>query len=569
MATFAGAARSDSPIASYGQAPEFEDVQAPWEVLASSNVASGLLDRNLPTTFQTRVISGSVRRRSTFDDYYNRIWLIPSVIDFGSLSSTQTALFTVWNAYLTPIEISSIDEPSDPSLTLSAPAVGVQYKPLQVRTGSLIASQDGDPSVDALFTFVFDNADYATMSVVGTRARFWEFAPNWDEGMDVTLEYRTEVQTSHKRKETRIAGRQTARKTVEYQSIVPQRVFRSMLGFMNSNQNRLTMVPEFSRGAHLAFDVAAGTAEIEVEETVDWLVVGQTVTLYAGGIAGYRSDLRKIISVTGNVAELSAAVDGDWSAGSKVYPVVSGYLSKSISASMLNNNTARLSISLEVSPGSEPVIDPGAPEFTFDGRELFLKRPDWSSTPTVNFESIRNDVDYGIGRTAHFFPVDFNSRMSKATYLGRDREDAEAFIRFFRRQMGQQGEFFMPTYTEDMIVKGSVDSLAFTLRVEGDSIARDFDDLSVYRHIIIFFNNGTHLIRRVETVGVINDIEGVDSGLVMSETWGIDFEADDVLLACWLPLWRFASDSLAISWLTDEVAQFAVNLKSLEYEEAE
>lgn len=569
MPTFPGVSKIESLFAVHGQAPIFSDIQAPWEILTPAGRATGTFDRNLPTTFLTRTISGSVRRRTTFENYYNRIWLIPSLVDFGNLSSTQSAGFTIWNAYLAPIEITGITEPSDTSLSLSDITVGEQFKPLQLRIGSVIAQQDGDPAIDATYTFTIDLGDYATMSVVGTRARFWEFAPNWDEGMDVTLEFRTEVQTSHSGKEQRIAARQTARKTVEYQSVVRQHVFRSLLGFMDSNQNRLTMVPEFTRGAHLAVAAASGSDTIEIEESVDWLVVGQTITLYEGDIAGYRYDLRKIIGVVGNVAELSASIDGNWPAGSKVYPVVSGYLANSIALPMLTNNTARLSISLQVSPGSEPEIDYGVPEFTFDGRELFLKRPDWSSTPTVTFESVRNEVDYGFGRIAHFFPVDFNSRLSKATYLGRDREDAEAFIRFFQRHMGQQGEFFMPTYTEDMIVKGNFDSSGSTLRVEGPYIARDMTDLSVFKHVILFFHDGTHIIRRVETVGLIDDAEGLDSGLVLSQPWGITFDETDVSLACWLPLWRFASDSLVISWLTDEVAQFAVNLKALQYEPAE
>lgn len=565
MPTFAGARRENQSLAVFGQGAESGDARSPWEVLEQEPRSGGAFSRSQPIVFLPRTIASSVVRRTTFDDYYNRIWLLPALLDLGSVSNTQTSQFTIWNAYLQPLQIASIGLPSDTSLALGGASVGMAFKALQQRTALLTAAQEGDPSIAAVFTFTFDNADYATLSVIGTRARFWEFAPNWDDGVDVTFEYRSEIITSYTRKEQRIANRQTARKKLEYQSIVPQHVYRSMLGFMNSNQNRLTMVPEYSRGAHLAVEALGGSSFIEVEEAVDWLVVDHTVVLYQGGIAGYRADLRKIIAVVGNTAELGATLDGDWPTGSKVYPVVSGYLPNSISASMLNNNTARIAIALDVLPGSEPVIDYGVPEEIYDGREVFLKRPDWSGTPTVGFEAIRDQVDYGYGRIDNFFPVPFNYRTSKVTYLGRDREDAEAFIRFFHRQMGQIGEFFMPTYTEDMIMKGTAETEGFTLRVEGLSVFQAFADSDVYRHVILFFVDGTHLIRRIDTIGQISDLSGDDSVLVMTESWGEDFAAEDIVLVCWLPLWRFSSDNLIVSWVTDGVAQFAVNMTSLEY----
>lgn len=561
MVTFAGAILPDLLLGPHGQPVEGWAGPAPWSIYHQVGQAgASTLSDGGPFTPTSRAIPDSAQHRSTFNDYYERVWTLPPSLALGDIVDDVTIRFHIWNAFLYPVEMSSASNDGDAGLSLPSPPVAQTWRALEILPVHLDVRGVGEDSIEGSLTFTFDNQAYSTMQIAGTRAGFWGSPPDWTNSFDVTLEYRTEVITSRSGKEQRIAARQSPRKSLSYRALMRAGAFRAFSGHMNRGQNKTSLVPEFSRSGHLALPASAGDLAIELEESADWLVPGQQIAIHAGDVSFFQADVRKIESVSGNNVTFDGLLSRDWPAGSKVYPTLSGYLPASISARMRTNNAAEVSMSLNVLPGSEFGVDPGLPAVQYDGRELFIRRPNWADAPTVDFQTTREEVDYGFGRIASFTPIDFNTRLNKLTYLGRDRDDADAFVRFFRRQMGQLGEFFMPTWTEDMAMKGSETSGSLTMTVEGTSVAEDFSDMSV-RDVIVFLDDGTYIVRRIASVA----LDGLDSEVTFTQAWGRAVGADEVLSIHWLPLCRFASDSLTISWVTDEVAEFAVNIKSLEY----
>src|SRR5690606_3636520 len=127
-----------------------------------------------------------------------------------------------------------------------------------------------------------------------------------------------------------------------------------------------------------------------------------------------------------------------------------------------------------------PVEIPEAPLVTFNGREVFLKKPNWRERISDNFLAGREAVDYGRGRIASFKMLDFVERTRRAIYLGRDRAELNAIYQFFLRRWGQQGEFYAPTWMEDIVPKTALASGQATMRVAGTDFHAAYADDTIH-----------------------------------------------------------------------------------------
>lgn len=517
-----------------------------------------------PVNFLPRNYIGA-RMRSYFEDYYERVWFVPTSLDFGPITATTSKQVYVWNAHLRPTTLNQITMPDDMTITLSGLTTPTTFHALGGAFFDVWVDANGQPSIDDEFTFQFLPVETVKLRTVGIRSRLWEFPPNWDNGFDVTLEYRSEIITSDSGKEQRRALRQTPRKSFSFNSLVHEDRFRRFIRHMSVWQQRSTIVPEFSRTARLADPAYNGFSSVSVETVPDWLKQGSLICL----MDRQRALLRTVEGVSGNVVSFSSSIEGDWIAGSRLFSASSGRLATSIQATQHTNRTATVALTFNADPGVEDWTDPAEPAVMHLGREVFLKRPNWGSSVSPEFAAVIEQVDYGVGRIDNFLPILFNDRLHKAEYLGVDVDDVREYSDFFRRQNGQVGEFFMPTFTEDLVIKVPSPASTANLRIEGSGTSDDYVNGTVYRDLIVFLDDGSYLLRHVQSIYQVDDADGNDSIIQVTEPWPIELSQYNIRQICWMPLWRLASDSMTIQYVTDEAAQFALNMKTLEYNDAE
>lgn len=501
---------------------------------------------------------------SYFNDYYDRVWIIPTVLDFGPITTDTSKLVFLWNAHLDRVRFTGFGVDDD-SLSINGLPTGVYIPALGGFNFSFVASAVGQPTIDAQASFSFSPTEIVNVAVTGIRARLWPWLPNWANGVQVTVEYRTEVITSDNGKEQRIAIRQRPRKNISESCIVNEGRFQTFKRQMNAWLGRSTIVADATRFGKLAVKATHGEPTLLVSEVEPWMVPEALIVLLEADSAC----LRTIRSVTDNEIELSATVEGNWLAGSKVFKAVAGHLGRNINSRQRSNNVAEVDLDFNSDPGYETWPEPPAAPATYLGRELVLKRPNWANGLENGYQSYREEVDYGRGRMDFFYPIEYNDLIMKATFVGRDYDDAQEMEELFHRMRGQQGEFFMPTFTDDITIINEPRALQSQLRIAGTQFSRDFARDTIHKNLIIFFANGTNLIRRVQDIFETSDSLGNDSIVQVTAPFGRDIDLKDIRQICWLPLWRFASDSLTMEYLTDEVAQFAINFKTLEFEVAE
>ncbi|MBK3745244.1 hypothetical protein G3A39_39355 [Paraburkholderia aspalathi] len=536
----------------------------PWGALKSLDGDVGAFISSQPANFLPRGYRGALMQ-SYFNDYYNRVWFVPTSLDFGPITTTSSKRVYLWNAHTRPTTLDEIVLPDDESITISGISTPATFKPLGGAYFTIWAAGDGQPSIDATFRFTFSPLEVVRLRTTGVRSRLWDFPPNWSSPYEVSLDFLSEIITSNSGKEQRRAIRQTPRKGFSFNSLVHGEKFRRFIRHMSVWQARSTVIPEFNRSTHLEIDLHAGQSGALVTKVPDWLVPGRLVVM----MDKERSILRTIDAVVGNSISFSSTIDGEWPKGSRIYSAAAGRLGTQLQGTQHTNRAMSVGLRFAVDAGREEWPSAGVPDVMHRGREVFLKRPNWQGSPTPEFTSVIDKVDYGWGRDDNFLPVDFNTRYHKGEYLGINTDDVESIINFFRRQYGQVGEFFMPTFTEDLEFKYDAPLGTANIRVDGFGTADDYVAGTVYRDLVVFLNDGSYLLRSVQSIYQVSDHLGDDSVIQVATPWPLDLNVNNIRQVCWMPLWRFATDGLTIQYVTNEKAQIALSMKTLEYHPGE
>lgn len=397
----------------------------------------------------------------------------------------------------------------------------------------------------------------------GDRSQAWLFEPAWPpsgQTYQITYEFKTEIITSRSGKEQRLALRSSARKSVSYQCLLAGDQFREFKDLMWHWQHRSFVLPELTRFVDSSEDQAADTASMTFGQIPAWVVPDASVMVMYQGF----TELRVVESVDGMTVTFRSMTGSVWPAGTRMYAALAGHMAPSLDAPRETNAVAQLGLQFTVDPLSEPRIAPAAATTMFQGREVFLKRPNWANRVDVQIAHDVQVLDYGRGPVARFTPVEFGFETRKANYINRNTAEAEAIRDFFFRMKGRQGEFYMPTWEYDFVPKTVAPVGTASLRVAGADFATAYGNSTVHRAMFVLMNNGEVLFREVLSVAAVTDAEGVDSLITIGEPWDRDIAQEGIVMCGWMPVWRFVSDNLVIEWLTNSVAQVSLNMMTLE-----
>lgn len=156
-----------------------------WAALPSPGAA--LLTGNYPVSTTPLARNGSIAT-SYYDDYYNRVHVIPRTLDIGNLLSVQTRQVSVWNAWLTSRALSAITESGTDGLTESGIVAPTTFAPLEERAFVITVDTAGPAAIDAEYVFVFVG-ESPRLSVVGHRVVVFGHPPNWSAPVVERLEW--------------------------------------------------------------------------------------------------------------------------------------------------------------------------------------------------------------------------------------------------------------------------------------------------------------------------------------------------------------------------------------------
>lgn len=533
----------------------------PRGLLDSVAPKTGAYATALPTDPNPYATAAGKKVTSYFDDYYNRIHFTPGRYDFGAVTSELSTNVVVWNAYVyQTVELLSTDIDGATGVTVD-PGAPWTFEPLAAHTFSMAIGASGLAVVDHAMLWQFDIPFTYEFGVTGTRAKEWPLSPNWEQSYKIAYSFKTEILQSRSGKEQRIALRTSPRKDVSYQSLaLGNAEFNRVKELLWAWQDKGFVLPELTRFVTSTLELLPGGSTMQVDDDALWLVPDSLVLLeYNGDTAVLVVESAAAGSVT-----FKAATAATWPVGTRVYAALSGFIGSDMQAIRVTNAVSRLEMRFAVSPLSEPWIAPPVAPATFNGRELFLKRPNWVQEVSATAQHAVDEIDYDRGGIYRYSPFEFGIETRRALYLGRDAAEAQLMLDLYMRMRGRQGEFYMPTWEYDIVPKEAVSPASAGLRVSGPGLVEGYAESSVHKAIFVMKQDGTLLFRKVLSVSLVTDGGGTDSLITVDSVWGTTFDASNIVMCGWMPVWRLASDDLVIEWVTSTVAQVQLTMQTLE-----
>ena len=171
----------------------------------------------------------------------------------------------------------------------------------------------------------------------------------------------------------------------------------------------------------------AGTLTVSiVGNAPDWLVPGESVALQHGldlapvtvASVGVPSDGRTIVTFT-------TALPKSFPAQSRIYPTVDVDL-LSATATAHTSEFAEMDWHLAVRPGEDEESF-GTPPAAWDERELWMRRPNWVTPPSLDFQQPIERVDYGVGAIGRYAPIKVAPRITQFSHLAVTRDESSQF----------------------------------------------------------------------------------------------------------------------------------------------
>lgn len=489
-------------------------------------------------------------------DYYYRIHISPQRLDLGNVVSAQTQDVFLWNAFLEPRTLVDIGGTDEGVLVSGQPDPPLLFPALKELTWQLTVTPDGQPVLDTVVTWVFDNGRDAGLRITANRIIAWAFVPDWGDGIDEVLSALTDVLQSEsavsQRRRLRLALRREFTGPMYAEGRERQLLDLALFGW----SDRIWSIPIWPDIQLLQEAIAADAAFIPCST--------QFLDFRAGGLAmlrgedAFTSETVEILDVLSNGLQLKRNTQQAWPAGSRLYPARAAQLLEEPTQRKLTDRLIEAEVRfLVVEPSDWPEWLPAT---LYRGYPVWARRPDETEDLTHAAERLRKTLDSGFAQ-----PLITDTARRALQVLGQRHVDlgreARALVRSFIYGMhGRQQAVWVPSHMDDLTLVATVSSVATTMDIANIGYSRFSAGKAGRRDIRVELWDGTVRMRRI--IGS-TEIDGQVERLALDSALGIEVQPHQVARISWMNLMRFESDVQRIQHMTDSegVAAWATAFK--------
>jgi hypothetical protein len=276
--------------------------------------------------------------------------------------------------------------------------------------------------------------------------RLWPFEINWSASLAMDLAFKTEVFQSRDGSESRSASRSNPRLKYEYQGSASSRKAQR-LRFAAQKLSDLPLVfgqPCYSE--ELTVELPDGGTVFSLAAIPLWLTVNSFIVLSTGK----RKTLAKVTSILGTAVTVDEPIAEGFPVGASVMSGFEFRVGGQLAINYPTNTVATATANLDGLVGLNYVPDEGSVGTVYEGKEVLDKKPNWATALVHGFTPSVDIVDFEYGRRAYDTFLGFIPQVHQAKYLGRDKGQTLDFVGFFMRQKGRRGDFFCPSWTDDL-----------------------------------------------------------------------------------------------------------------------
>ncbi|MEA1605730.1 hypothetical protein [Pseudomonas spirodelae] len=522
----------------------FEFIASPIAATDSVRRPGGaLLTTHWPVEANGHTVVAS-RLGAYLDDYYHRIHISPKRLDLGNVVSIQTTPVQLWNAHLTPRTLSSIEGAADGILVVGQPAPPMVFPALKELTWDVSVTPEGQPVLDTVVEWLFDNAETPGVRIAANRIIAWTFVPDWADGIRERLIASTDILQSEsavsQRRQLRLAPRREFSGPVYAEGRERQLLDLSLFGW----SDRIWSMPIWPDIQLLDVSLAADADFIPCAT--------QYLDFRDGGLAmlrgedAFTSETVEILEVLSGGLQLKRNTQQVWPAGTRLYPARAAQLLEEPSLSKLTDQLIEADVQFLVVEACD--WPEWLPTSLYRGRPVWDRRPDDSESLTHSAQRLRSTLDSGFAQPLITDTAKRALQMLGQRHLDLGRE-ARALVRSLIYGMrGRQKVVWVPSHMDDLTLVATVSALATTLDIAYIGYTRFSSGKPGRRDVRIELVDGSVFMRRlIGSTELSNQVERV----ALDSALGVEVQPQQVARISWMNLMRFESDEQEIEHMTD------------------
>lgn len=479
---------------------------------------------------------------SYFDDFYNRIYVIPATLSLGNITNAQVSQVEVWNAWLEPRTLQAVTVVDGDGITVAG-LVTTPATVLALRNmlWDVTVSTEGAAVLDATVTWDFDVGS-GNLAITANRIVPWVVPPDWANGVRERLEWLTDPLRSRTGVARKRQLRLAPRRGFDFDVIAEGRERRVLDALLFDWSARVWALPIWHDVQTLGGAVPMGATSISCRTAGFDFVDGGIAMLWTA-VSTY--EVVEVEAVGADGLILKRATTRAWARGARLYPIRIAWLQEWPQESAWTDAAGTRQVSFDVAePCDWTAVSPAA---LYRGIPVLEWRPDESEDPTSRYDRQvdRIDTDTGAVETIDWPGVAFR-HASHRWVLGNRSEHSDMRGLLYHLR-GQIAELWVPSWASDLQLVEAVAAAATVLVVDWCGYTRFGRQQSNRRDIRIELFNGTVLYRRI--VGSAETTE--TEQLAIDAALGIDVTAGQVRVISFMTLSEQASDAIELRHTTD------------------
>jgi hypothetical protein len=439
-------------------------------------------------------------------------------------------------------------------LILTQPgATPLIYQPFQEYVYELSVSTDGPPSVDAEYTFQFDNRDYV-LNVVGNRLVLFPFEP--DDGVVEQLQWMSDVIESYDGSEQRMSLRGAPRQRIEFDVFTEEgaqdTILRSLIFDWMSRVYGLPVWWEMRRlnSSHLAgadtLDVSTLYGDFRVEGLV--MIYQDEDTYEVIGIDAFDAT-----SIT-----LQSQLINSYTRKAVVMPVRTAYMAQQVQRSRTPTNVTRTSVAFTTINNVNIADTTG--QTTYLGKVLLDDANFISGDADESWEKRVTIIDAGTGLQYQISGTDrARMRQTKRWITRNSLQEVWRIRRLLHYLDGNRLSFYLPSGRNDLVLVQTIAADTATIRVERCNFTSLFKNRKPFSDLRVLLKDGQSFVRAITSSSVDGDSEGI---ALSASLLGVPITVEQVERVEFVSLVRISNDRAKLAHRYAGTSQVDINVIS-------
>ncbi|MFU8924892.1 hypothetical protein [Acinetobacter puyangensis] len=515
-----------------------------WPPHASivSDTTVSTLTTHYPVEANVRVIQ-YIKTQSYFDDYYNRIHISPSTLELGNVASEQVSTVNLWNAYLVPKTLQSIDGLQEGLNVSSQPTPPFIFSALQERAWDVSILPDGPSAIDVDLTWNF-GSDSAVLNITGTRIVAFGWLVDWTGSVKETYTWLTDILQSVTGYEQRRSLRLAPRINYEADLLLydKERQFfdLAMIGW----GAKTFAVPVWPQQQWLKTAHAIGALTIYCDTTYRNFRANRLAVLR--GETAFQNETVEIESVLADRLILKRALQNNWPAGTCLSPAVTAQLNSYPQLTKRNDRMMRTTVSLDV---TEPVDhDEYIPSITYRNYPVFAIAPNETNDLTHSHERLLQELDSSTGLKLRNDPAKAAFGLYQYAWLTYGRLEQYQLKGLFHALRGSQKAIWLPTFSDDLTLTAIITANSQYMDIAYCGFTRFALGQLGRQDIQITLKNSDVLYRRITAA---TEVSSTTERLAVDGSFTARINPADVIRISFMSLCRLSNDILSIEHIND------------------